>query len=141
MLGEDARWTAVRGVCRPAVRRAAASCAVAPATAHRHARAHGPQKRESNAQQGEGKRDNGTRHDGNYAPTSSNGAGSNNGNGAWAAALAVDDAPTPYAIDSIRSSDNPDYENTVDVDVRCPVLVPLLSQSPPKGTLWGVVKA
>ena len=28
----------------------------------------------------------------------------------------------------------------VDVDVRCPVLVPLLL-CPPKGPLWGVVKA
>ena len=31
-------------------------------------------------------------------------------------------------------------EVDVDVDVRCPVLVPLLL-CPPKGSLWGVVKA
>ena len=32
-------------------------------------------------------------------------------------------------------------EVDVDVDVRCPVLVPFLPRSPSKGTLWGAVKA
>ena len=32
-------------------------------------------------------------------------------------------------------------EDDVDVDVRCPVLVPFLPRPPLKGTLWGAVKA
>ena len=37
------------------------------------------------------------------------------------------------------SSSEVSYPSEVDVDVRCPVLVPLLL-CPPKGSLWGAVK-
>ena len=52
---------------------------LAPATANRCARAHGPQKREGNAQRGEEKRGDGIHCDINRVSTSGNSSNSNNG--------------------------------------------------------------
>ena len=41
-------------------------------------------------------------------------------------------------VNTVGSVNEADVD--VDVDVRCPVLVPLLL-CPPKGSLWGAVKA
>ena len=48
----------------------------------------------------------------------------------------------PRTVECVIENSNTEVPgpSEVDVDVRCPVLVPLLL-CPPKGSLWGAVKA